>query len=131
MIIDHSVPVCIPHTDRYRPPQRNYKIIKYRPLPQSRVRGFGEWIVSESWSSVNPELSPTEQASVLDNLLSDNLKRFCPVQELKLSTHDITKELKQLDKQKKREYFKKGKSQKYLKLKALFDKNINQQLKIT
>ena len=97
-------------------------IIKYRPLPQSRVRGFGEWIVSESWSSVNPELSPTEQASVLDNLLSDNLNKFCPVQELKLSTHDITKELKQLDKQKKREYFKKGKSQKYLKLKALFDK---------
>ena len=26
---DHSVPVCTPHTDRYRPARRNYRIIKY------------------------------------------------------------------------------------------------------
>ena len=88
------------------------------------MRSFGEWIVSESWSSVNPELSPTEQASALDNLLFENLNKFCPEQELKLSTHDklfITKELKQLDRQKNREYIKRGKTLKYQKLKALFD----------
>ena len=30
---DNCVPICIPHTDRHTPPERNYKIIKYRPLP--------------------------------------------------------------------------------------------------
>ena len=121
---DHSVPVCIPHTDRYKPPQRNYRIIKYRPLPESSVRRFGEWIVSESWSSVRSELSPTEQATALHGQLLENLDRFCPVQEFKLSTHDkpfITKELKRIDRQKNREYLKSGKTDKYLKLKSLFD----------
>ena len=121
---DHSVPVCIPHTDRYRPPQRNYKIIRYRPLPESSVRRFGEWIVSEPWTNINPEFSPTEQAAALENLLFENLNRFCPEQEMKLSSHDkkfITKELKQIDRQKNREYIKRGKTDKYLKLKSLFD----------
>ena len=49
---DHSVPVCVPHTDRYTRPQRKYRTIKYRPLPQSSVQRFGEWMVSESWESV-------------------------------------------------------------------------------
>ena len=39
---DHSVPVCIPHTDRYKPASRNYRTIKYRPMPESSVRKFGE-----------------------------------------------------------------------------------------
>ena len=34
---DHCVPVCTPHTDRYSAPRRNYRIIKYRPLPESSV----------------------------------------------------------------------------------------------
>ena len=121
---DHSVPVCIPHIDRFRPPQRNYKVIKYRPLPESSVRRFGEWIVSEPWHTINPGLSPTEQAAALENLLFENLNRFCPEQEMKLSTHDkkfITKELKQIDRQKNREYIKRGKTDKYSELKALFD----------
>ena len=44
---DHRVPVCTPHTDRYKPASRNFKIINYRPLPESSVRQFGEWIVTE------------------------------------------------------------------------------------
>ena len=34
---DHWVPVCIPHTDRYKPPSRNYRVIKYCLLPDSSV----------------------------------------------------------------------------------------------
>ena len=106
---DHSVPVCIPHTDRYRPPQRNYRIIKYRPLPQSSVQRFGEWIVSQSWDTLSDDLSPTEQAVELEKLLNENLNRFCPVKEMRLGSQDkpfITAELKRLDRQKKREYLK-------------------------
>ena len=44
---DHSVPVCLPHTDRYHPPVRKYRTIKYRPLPESGVKLFGQWFVTE------------------------------------------------------------------------------------
>ena len=56
---DHSVPVCIPHTDRYRPPSRNYRVVKYRPLPESCLRDFGEWIEAEEWDCIKDEMSPT------------------------------------------------------------------------
>ena len=62
---DHWVPVCTPHTDRFKPPSRNYKIIKCRPLPESGVRRFGEWIVQEGWDLVDDKLSPSEQVTVL------------------------------------------------------------------
>ena len=37
---DHSVPVCYPHTDRYKPAVREYKTIRYRPLPDSAVKNL-------------------------------------------------------------------------------------------
>jgi hypothetical protein len=42
---DHSVPIAVPHKDRYNPPVRNYRIHNYRPLPASGVQKFGQWIV--------------------------------------------------------------------------------------
>ena len=75
---DHSVPVCTPHTDRYTAPSRNYKTIKYRPLPESSLRQFGEWIVTQSWDEVRDELSPTQQAEGFENLLLDKLNTFFP-----------------------------------------------------
>ena len=54
---DHSVPVCVPHTDRYRPSARNYRTIKHRPLPDSSVHKFGEWIVKENWNGIKCDIS--------------------------------------------------------------------------
>ena len=121
---DHSVPVCVPHTDRYKPPERSYRIIRYRPLPESGLRRFGEWIVGESWDSVSGDISATEQAQQFENLVLSNLNKFCPEKEIKLGPRDkpfITAELKKLSRQKNREYLKRGKSEKYSKLKSKFD----------
>ena len=82
---DHSVPICIPHTDRHTPPERNYRIIKYRPLPESSLRRFGEWIVGESWDSVSTELSATEQALQFEKLVRTKLDEFCPGKQMKPS----------------------------------------------
>ena len=60
--IDHSVPVCTPHTDRYTRPERSYKIIKYRPIPQSSLLQFGQWIMSQSRDSLDDDLTPTHSA---------------------------------------------------------------------
>ena len=75
---DHSVPVCAPHTDRFSRPVRDYRIINYRPLPESGVKRFGEWIVKESWESIDQECSPTEQATQFEKLLEEKLNYFCP-----------------------------------------------------
>ena len=50
---DHSVPVVfIPHTDRFSRPKQSYRTIKYRPLPESSLYKFGEWIVIEGCFSM-------------------------------------------------------------------------------
>ena len=121
---DHSVPVCVPHTDRYNPPQRTYRTIKYRPLPQSSIRRFGEWLVSESWDALSEDLSPTQQALEFEKLINEKLNLFCPVKELKVGSKDkpfINSELKSISRKKNREYLKNGKSERYLRLKKQFD----------
>ena len=121
---DHSVPVCVPHTDRYNPPQRTYHTRRYRPLPQSSIQRFGEWLVSESWESLSEYSSPTQQALEFEKLINEKLDYFCPIKELKLGSKDkhfITAELKSISRQKNREYLKNGKSVKYLRLKKQFD----------
>ena len=121
---DHWVPVCTPHTDRHRPATRNFKIIKYRPLPESSVRKFGEWIVKEGWETIEENSSPTQQVAEFERLCQDKLNQFCPEKELKLSSQDkpfITAELKMIDRKKSREYTKRGKTKKYKELSAEFD----------
>ena len=70
---DHSVPVCIPHTDRYNRPIRSYRLQKYRPLPDSSLSKFGEWLMREEWESVSESLSPTEQVAKFEKLTQDKL----------------------------------------------------------
>ena len=120
---DHSVPVCAPHTDRYKPAARNYRIIKYRPMPESSVHRFGEWIVNENWDSINSEMSANQQSVTFEQLVSEKLNSFCPVKEMKLGSQDkpfITAELKRIARLKNREYNKRGKTKKYKKLESLF-----------
>ena len=80
---DHWVPVCVPHTDRYKPPTRSFKTIKYHPLPESSVRKFGEWIVTEGWESIKDNVSPTLQAEAFEKLLQDKLNVYCPEKTIK------------------------------------------------
>ena len=120
---DHSVPVCVPHTDRHHPPSRNFKTIKFRPLPASSVRKFGEWIVQEGWESVDDQLSPSEQVTAFETLYLDKLNQLCPEKQIRLSSQDkafISAELKTIHRKKGREYVKHGKSDKYQKLASEF-----------
>ena len=121
---DHSVPVCIPHTDRYNPPIRNYTVQSYRPLPDSGLAKFGQWIMSETWDELNCDLSPTELAEKFQNVVLGNLDKFCPEKTKKVGSQDkpwVDCELKRIHRQKQREYIKKGKSTKYKLLAEKFE----------
>ena len=120
---DHSVPICIPHTDRYRPPVRNYRIIKFRPLPQSSIDKFGQWITSESWDCINDNIDPSEMVTKFEHLLAVKMDEFFPEKTMKIGNQEkpfITAELKRLHRMKSREYCKKGKSTKYHELRKKF-----------
>ena len=113
---DHSVPVCTPHTDRYNPPLRTWRLHTYRPLPDSAVRNFGQWMVSQNWDEISCDMSATEQASIFEKLLNENLNKFCPERTTKIGSQDkafINTELKKLHRRRQREYVKRGKSAKY------------------
>ena len=122
---DHSVPVSWPHTDRCNRPRRTWKHITHRPLPASRLRDFGQWITGQQWRQLSSDLSATEQTSLFENILQDNLDRLCPEQTVKIGSQDkawVNSELKKIHRQKSREYNKKGKSEKYEKLAKEFKK---------
>ena len=130
---DHFVPVCSPHTNRFTRPPRNYRVIQFRPLSESNIRKFGQWITHESWLDLKNENSSTSQALELEKLLLEKLNSFCPLKTLKLSSYDkpfITHELKKLDRQRSREYQKHGKSQKYFDLKKQFENKYKKAAKV-
>ena len=121
---DHSVPVCTPHTDRFNPPLRTWKLHTYRPLPDSAVRKFGDWMVNQNWDEVSSEMSATVQASTLENLLLQKLNHFCPERTIKIGSQDkafINAELKKIHRRRQREYTKRGKSAKYKSLDKEFE----------
>ena len=122
---DHWVPVCYPHTDRYRPPLRRFRTVTYRHLPRDNVLKFGQWITRESFCKINESLSPTAHAQELQSLLMGKLDELCPTQTMRVSGQDkpfINKELKALNRRKQREYNKNGKSAKYKQLAAVFSR---------
>ena len=121
---DHSVPVCVPHTDRFNPPARTYRYHTYRPLPDSRVRLFGQWITGEGWEGITDHMSPSEQVETFENILAEKLDQYCPEKTLKLGSQDlpwINSELKKLHRLRSREYVKRGQSDKYKSLAKEFD----------
>ena len=125
---DHWVPVCIPHTDRYNPPRRTWKYHTFRPLPDSCVRNFGQWITGEEWKTISSDLSSTAQALTFEQLLQDKLDQYCPEKTVKIGSQDkawITAELKTIHRRRQREYIKSGKSAKY----KLIDKEFNRKYK--
>ena len=125
---DHSSVVAVPLSRDTVSRSRDYETRVYRPLPQSGVVEFGEWICNEKWESIVNSCNPTEQVLVFEKLLQEKLDNIFPQKTLKINPNmDLpyfTCELKELDRQVKREYRKKGKSDKYLMLKNRYDEKL-------
>ena len=85
-------------------------------MPDSGIRQFGKWIIGEDWDCVDSNCDPSVQALALDNLLEFKMDAIFPTKTVRLSNKDkkwIDSDLKKLDRLKKREYSKKGKTAKY------------------
>ena len=87
------------------------------------LRKFGELIVNEEWDSVSHSQLVNEQVTSFEELVLEKLNTFCPMKEMKISSHDksfINAEFKKLHRLRSREYNRRGKTQKYKELAKLF-----------
>ena len=76
------------------------------------------------WDQIGDNLSSTEQSGMLEKLLQDKLDEYCPKNTIKIGSQDkawITAELKNIHRQRQREYIKSGKSLKYNNLAEEFE----------
>ena len=98
---------------------REYTMKISRPLPDSGIRDFGQWITRENWSVLRNTESTSEQGLALKKLLQVQVDNKFPLKSCRVSNTDkpwVTKAIKQLDRWKKAEYKKRGRSEKYEKL---------------
>ena len=121
---DHSIVIAAPICRNPGKIRNEYTTKTTRPLPDSEIRKFGQWIVQHEWETVNLIKDPSEQVQLLQNTLSTSLEKFLPAKTVKFSKKDkkwMNGELKKIDRLKKREWCKNGKSLKYIALKKKFD----------
>ena len=125
---DHSTVIATPvsHTEGGQI-INEYTIRTARPLPDSGILEFGQWVTSESWDCLDSNQSTDEQVAAMQELMTTKMDSIFPTKQVKLSLKDkpyITCQLKQLERQKMREYRKHGKSERYSNLKSRFDKKL-------
>ena len=120
---DHSIPIATPISSTRPTKSPEYQIRTIQPLPESGILEFGQWITQESWESLSLPTNPSDQVRHFEKLLSEKMDIIFPKKQVKFRPIDkpfITNELKVLDRRKKREYCKRGKSVKFLALKKKF-----------
>ena len=104
---DHSVPIVFPVTNVTLGKQKHYTWKTTRPLPESGIRDFGKLVIEENWDTIKENESSEVQEEALQGILNNLLEKSLPTKTVKLGPNDhpfMTKELKALDRQRKREY---------------------------
>ena len=100
-----------------------FKKIKIRKFPDSSVREMGQWLQSQKWNEVYSLTSPSQKAEKFESLLMEQVNLLFPEKIMKVKINDkpwVDNELQKIDRQRKREYNKRKKSEKWVKLNAKF-----------
>ena len=87
---------------------KHVKSVTFRPLTESGLEMFGNWIVTQNWDSVTKAITAHEKAEILQNMLMSKIDCYLPEKTLKISSEDkpwFSQKLKKLDRKMKREYF--------------------------
>ena len=120
---DHLIVVMKPLTNFSPHEAKRYRIIKYRPFPESGIRKMGQWIQSQSWNEIYTLKDPNEKASKFEQLLTTQIEKVFPEKILKINENDkpwVDSKLIEIDRMRKREYSKHKRSEKWKKLNEIF-----------
>ena len=75
---DHSVPFAKVHLDRSKPREKNYVTKSVRPLPDSGILEFGQWIQGENFECLTYCKISTEQVAALEKLIIGKIDEISP-----------------------------------------------------
>ena len=121
---DHNI-VILPPIKISNNRKRTKKPVVTRPLPESGVLQFGQFMVSHSWDGVLAEQDIDKKVEKFHQTIRQKLDECLPEKTIMVSYLDkkwMTPQLKNLNRKIKREFFKKRKSSKWKKLKKKFKK---------
>ena len=112
---DHLIIVMRPisETENVKPKQ---KTITYRPLPESGMLMFKQWLQTEPWLELYQAENAHQKAQLLQTGMMEKLDEYLPLKTIKIRHGEspwISSELKSLDRKRKREYRKNKKSNKW------------------
>ena len=120
---DHLVVLMRPLSAMLPTPPRQYYTVQTRPITESGLRIFGQWIISHSWREVYNCTDVNRKAEILQSVLLEKYYRVFPIKCIKLCRDDkpwVSAKLKKIDRARKREFCKNKFSEKWVKLNQIF-----------
>ena len=120
---DHLIVCMRPISNAFQSREKRWKIIKYRPFPESGIREMGRWIQSQSWDEIYRISCPNQKAITFEKILLDKVNLIFPEKYIRINENDkpwVDAKLLKIDRARKREYSKRKKSEKWIKLNDLF-----------
>ena len=58
---DHLTVIAVPLNKAMTPVSRDYHTVTIRPIPESKMRQFGNWLENENWSWLEEDADPSHQ----------------------------------------------------------------------
>ena len=116
---DHLVVIMKPLSSALDIQPRVYQFIKTRPITQTGINSFGQWIICHNWHELYKCKNVHDKAQMLQDILLKKYYECFPLKIRKFSSDDnpwVTERIKQLDRLQKREFDKNHKSKKWEKL---------------
>ena len=113
---DHLIVMMSPLNMINNKPARTTRHIFIRRMPESKMSVLEEEFKICDWSRLFEAVSAHEKAEILQDSILEILDKVVPIKKVTFSSEDsdfFTPELKQLDRQRKRIYFKQGRSSKF------------------
>ena len=85
---DHRVPVARPLASAEEAVSNVYQVKTSRPLPESSVRLFMQWIHSEKWGNISSGESPTEMVTSFQTLVDAKIEELFPEKRIRVTNKD-------------------------------------------
>ena len=126
---DHKIVFVEPNSNACQPVKRHSTYRKVRPLPNSALAKFAQWVQHEPWTFVYDGRNSSDMADRLTFLLDLQVNQCCPLRTIKSTNLDgkfKSVSVDQICRRKKREYQKHGNSAKFKQLK----KQVKEALKV-
>ena len=121
---DHLVVLMYPITSVLECPPRQYRTVEYRPLTDSGMEAYGQWLADQDWNKVYSEIDVHKKADVFQEILMKQFYETFPLKTFKVCSEDkpwITRTLKLMDRKQKREFSKNQNSPKWQNMNQIFE----------